>query len=318
MNPLRLLAAYLIDLALGDPENWPHPVRCMGLAIVKGEALICKWAKDPAAECVGGALLTVGLVTSTFTISRVLISTLTQIYSRLGMSIEVLLAWTTLATQSLLIEAQDVLNALDREDLVAARQRLSRIVGRDTHRLDESEICRALIETVAESACDGIIAPLTFLAAGGAPAAMAYKAVNTLDSMIGHIEPPYRYLGCVAARMDDAANLLPARLTALAIAGAALLLRLDAGGALRVWWTDGRKHPSPNAGQCEAAMAGVLGVQLGGLNYYEGRPSLRAYLAEGQKRCCRQDARTSLRVVRAASLLGCSVAVLWCVWRHRK
>jgi adenosylcobinamide-phosphate synthase len=247
MNPLRLLAAYLSDLAVGDPENWPHPVRWMGLAIVKGEALIRKWAKGPAAECVGGALLTVGLVTSTFTISRVLISTLTQIHSRLGASIEVLLAWTTLATRSLLIEAQDVLDALDREDVVAARQRLSRIVGRDTHRLDESEICRALIETVAESACDGIIAPLTFLATGGAPAAMAYKAVNTLDSMIGHIEPPYRYLGCVAARMDDGANFLPARLTALAIAGAAWLTGQDSRRALKVWRTDGWKHSSPNA-----------------------------------------------------------------------
>jgi adenosylcobinamide-phosphate synthase len=215
----------------------------------------------------------------------------------------------------LLAEAGSVLAALDCGQLEMARKRLAMIVGRDTAHLDESEIARAVIETVAEGLCDGVVAPLTYLAIGGVPLAFAYKAMNTLDSMIGHPEPPYRYFGRVAARVDDAANFVPARLTALAIVAAACITKSDWRRAWSIWRRDGDKHASPNAGQSEAAMAGALGVRLGGLSYYDGKPSRKPYLGFGGRVGTRKDARTSLRVAGVASLLTSIVALAWCFWR---
>ncbi|MSO23454.1 MAG: cobalamin biosynthesis protein CobD [Acidobacteria bacterium] len=226
-------------------------------------------------------MLTTCLVAGSYLCTRLSIDTLNRWHHRLGAASEILLAWTVLATRSLQNEASSVLDALSAGDLVEARQRLSRIVGRDTESLGESEMARAVIETVAESTCDGVIAPLTFLTLGGVPAGMAYKAINTLDSMIGHRESPYTYFGRCSARVDDAANFVPARFTALCITAAAGLTGKDATGAWRVWRRDGWKHPSPNAGQGEAAMAGALGIAA------------------------------------VASLLGCAAALLACVWLRR-
>lgn len=183
-------------------------------------------------------------------------------------------------------------------------------MGRDTAHLDESEISRAVIETLAESACDGIVAPLFWLAAGGVSGAMAYKAVNTLDSMIGHPEPPYRYFGRVAARLDDAANLIPARLTALGIVAAAKIQSLNATQARRIWWRDGNRHASPNAGQSEAAMAGALGVRLGGPSSYDGHSHDAPLLcAEGRPPSAR-DARVALSIVAIVSGLAFGLALI--------
>ena len=219
---------------------------------------------------------------------------------------EVALSWTTLATRSLLDESGAVLDALECGDLETARHGLSMIVGRDTDSLDEPQILRAVIETVAESLCDGVIAPLFYLAIGGAPLALAYKAVNTLDSMIGHREAPYLYFGRTAARLDDAANFLPARITALAIVAAAV--PTDVHRAWTVFQRDGGKHPSPNAGQSEAAMAGALGVRLGGLNYYQGVPSPKPLLGAEDRTPSHADARRALRIAGIASMLIFSAA----------
>ncbi len=184
-------------------------------------------------------------------------------------------------------------------------------MGRDTGGLDESEIARAVIETLAESACDGIVAPIFWLTVGGVPYAMAYKAVNTLDSMIGHREPPYCYFGRVAARLDDGVNFLPARLTALAIAA-------HGGDALRIWWRDGGKHASPNAGQSEAAMAGALGVRLGGTNYYDGvRHDGPGFHSEGRPATV-GDARRALGIVAAVSAMAFGAALLAIAWKVRQ
>jgi len=224
--------------------------------------------------------------------------------------LQVLLAWTALATRSLLDEARTVIQALEAHDLERARRRLARIVGRDTGHLSESEIATAVIETLAESSCDGIVAPLFWLAAGGVPCAMAYKAVNTLDSMIGHPEPPYRYFGRVAARLDDAVNLVPARLTALGIVAGAKIRGLDAAQARQIWRRDGGKHASPNAGQSEAAIAGALGVRLGGARSYDGYPHETPLLhAEGRPASV-QDARAALSLVAVVSGLAFGVALL--------
>lgn len=306
MTPIRLALAYGLDLLAGDPEWLPHPVRAFGVTIRRGEALLRRSGGTPARDVCGGAVLTAAVTATAWWMGR-----------PSNAAWQVLLAGTTLATRCLLDEARAVIRALDAGDLGAARGRLARIVGRDTQHLEESEIARALIETLAESCCDGIVAPLFWLAAGGLPMAMAYKAVNTLDSMIGHPEPPYRYFGRVPARLDDLANFAPARLTALAIAASARIHGLDARRSLAIWRRDGSLHASPNAGQSEAAMAGALGVRLGGINAYDGAPRRAPVLhAEGRAPSTR-DARIAVTLVATASALAFAAAWL-AIGRRRR
>jgi len=215
------------------------------------------------------------------------------------------LASTCLSTRNLLDEAAEVMRALENDDLARARLQVGRIVGRDTDELGEEEICRALVETLAESLSDGIIAPLLYLAIGGVPLAIAYKAINTLDSMIGHRDERNLYFGRVAARVDDVANYVPARIAALLLCVAAELIpRANGLRAAQVWLRDGGKHASPNAGQVEAAMAGLLGVQLGGTNKYKGEVVDSPHLGGEFPLPNRNDARRAWKAVGLASLLG--------------
>jgi len=310
MPPSSFAAAYCLDLIAGDPQGMPHPVRLMGQAISQGE----RWLRHPAApanEVLNGAALT-GLIAGGSWFAATLVIRAGGVWG------EVLLAWTTLATRSLLDESSAVLDALDQDDLALARNRLAMIVGRDTQALEEPEIVRAVIETIAEGLCDGVVAPLFYLAVGGLPLAFAYKAVNTLDSMIGHPEAPYRYFGRVPARLDDFANFIPARLAALAIVTGSFLMNRDPHRAWQVFLRDGNNHPSPNAGQPEAAMAGALGVRLGGMNYYEGNPSPKPLLG-GEGRCpTRADARDALQIALIGSLTVFTVGWLWAMWRSHR
>jgi adenosylcobinamide-phosphate synthase len=303
MRSDRFLAAYAIDWIAGDPRWMPHPVRLMGAAISTGE----RWLRRPASpeiEIAQGAVLTSIVVGGAWFAART-----RKRY------VEILLAWTTLATRSLLDESAAVVRAVEAGDIPLARRRLAMIVGRDTQSLDESEILRAVIETLAEGLCDGVVAPLLYLAFGGLPLAFGYKAVNTLDSMIGHNEHPYRYFGRVAARLDDIASFVPARIAAVAICVAALLLRRASGQAWRVLLRDGHRHPSPNAGRPEAAMAGALGVRLGGMNYYDGAPSPKPLLGAEGRRATVSDARAALRITAIASIVVFSLA--WLLLRRR-
>lgn len=318
ITPSRLALAYALDLVAGDPEWLPHPVRAIGMAITAGERCLRKANDGEVGETVKGALLTGTIVAGSWAIARVALRNTGNLSRPWAGLVEAVLAWTTVATRSLLCEAKAVLDALDAGDLDHARRRLSRIVGRDTQSLGEEEIARAIIETVAESACDGIVAPLTWLAIGGVPAAFAYKAANTLDSMIGHPEPPYRNFGHAAARLDDVANLAPARLTALCIVAAAFLTGYDARSAWHVWLRDGDKHASPNAGQSEAAMAGALGVRLGGLNTYGGKPSRSPLLGAEGRPAQPADARRAMRIVATTSALAFSAALICSLWRNGK
>jgi adenosylcobinamide-phosphate synthase len=307
MTAPGLSLAYALDLLLGDPEWFPHPVRLFGSLTRGGEHYLRRFCSAPASEMLAGAVLTGSVASIGWVLGR-----------RKNTAWQVLLAWTALATRSLLDEARAVIHALDNHDVDLARQRLGRIVGRDTARLDETEIARAVIETLAESACDGIVAPLFWLVAGGVSGAMAYKAINTLDSMIGHPEPPYRYFGRAAARLDDAANFIPARLTALGIAAASSVQGLSAERAWQIWLRDGNKHASPNAGQSEAAMSGALGVRLGGDSFYDGHLHHAPLLnAEGRRPSVR-DARAALSLVAVVSGLAFGVALLAVAWRKRK
>ncbi|MCU1257270.1 MAG: Adenosylcobinamide-phosphate synthase [Bryobacterales bacterium] len=299
MTATQLAIAYALDLLVGDPEWFPHPVRFFGLLTRAGERLLRPFTSGPTSEILAGTALTISVASVGWALGRPNNS-----------AWQVLLAWTALATRSLLDEAQAVIRALEAGDLDLARRQLSRIAGRDTANLDATEISRAAIETLAESACDGIVAPLFWLAAGGVPCAMSYKAINTLDSMIGHPEPPYRCFGRAAARLDDAASFIPARLTGLCIVTAARFQGLDAEGAQRIWLRDGDRHASPNAGQSEAAIAGALGVQLGGPSSYDGDPHHAPLLyAEGRPASLR-DAKSALSLIALVSVIAFGAALL--------
>ena len=307
MRSERFLAAYALDWIAGDPPGMPHPVRLIGATISIGE----RWLRRPAPpkiEIAQGAVLTAIVVGGSWAAAR----TISRAGGRYA---EILLAWTTLATRSLLDESAAVVHAVEAQNLPLARRRLAMIVGRDTESLDQPEILRAVIETLAEGLCDGVVAPLMYLALGGLPLAFAYKAVNTLDSMIGHNEHPYRYFGRVAARLDDVANFVPARVAAGAICVAALFLHSAPRRAWRILLRDGHRHPSPNAGRPEAAMAGALGVRLGGVNYYHGTPAPKPLLGAEGSRATVRDARAALRITAVASLIVFSLA--WLVLRRR-
>jgi adenosylcobinamide-phosphate synthase len=300
---LLFTLAYALDWLVGDPEWAPHPVRWMGRLIQAGENFLRRPIRAPRAEFAGGLLLSLSVVGAFGVGSWVLLLWLGRLNHMLAFAVALYFAVTTLATRSLLDEARAVRRLLLNSDLAGARCKVARIVGRDTHALDEPEVTRAVIETLAESASDGVIAPMFYLAIGGAPAALAYKAVNTLDSMIGHRDERYEFFGKFAARLDDAANFIPARLTALLFVLAAWALGLDWRGAWRVLLRDGAKHKSPNAGRPEAAMAGALGVRLGGTNYYDGEPHYGQHLGDAKLPLDHRALRYALRVTACASLL---------------
>jgi len=306
-----LPTAYVVDRIAGDPEWFPHPVRLIGYAISRGEAALRRPDQTRTAELVSGAALTLAVVGSTYWTTSAIIR-LAYRRSRLwGNTAELLLAWTCLAARNLEQEATTVIASVQADNLLLARTRLSRIVGRDTENLSVSEVSRAVIETLAESTSDGVIAPLFYMALGGVPLAMAYKAVNTLDSMIGHSDSKYFYFGKAAARLDDAANYLPSRMSALAVVAAAKLsTQADAQAACRTWRNDGSKHKSPNAGQPESAIAGALRVALGGDNIYSGELIPTQRMGEEFLPPTPSDARRATRLVSVASLIGLGLSVM--------
>jgi adenosylcobinamide-phosphate synthase len=313
-----LAAAYFVDQIFGDPEWFPHPVRLMGLVIERGEAVLRAPGQSDAVEFACGAALSIVVAGSAYGLTAALIGSVHRRSRPLGDAAEILLGWTCLAARDLEQEATAVTGALQRGDLPLARQRLARIVGRDTAGLDAQEISRAVIETVAESASDGIMAPLFYMGAGGVPLAMAYKAINTLDSTIGHADRRYFYFGKAAARLDDVANYLPSRLSALTIVATAALLRhqrtntktLDARTAWQIWLRDGGKHKSPNAGQPESAMAGALQVCLGGDNIYAGERIPGQRMGAEFPPADARAAVQAIRLVPTASLLGLCLSAL--------
>ncbi|TAL09004.1 MAG: cobalamin biosynthesis protein CobD [Nitrospirae bacterium] len=278
-----LLLACTFDAILGDPRWLPHPVRLMGRMIAWFEQGVRRVAANRTGELVAGIVLAVGLPAVSYSLAWLTVEWSSRLHEVIGQGVEVVLAFTTLAARDLADHARAVRQALVTGSLEAARGAVSRIVGRDTAQLSEGEIVRATVESVAESTADGVVAPLFFLVLGGAPLALAYKAISTLDSMIGHMDDRYRYFGWASARLDDLANWIPARLTAFLIVVSTGVVFRNGERMKRVWYIlrrDGKKHPSPNSGHPEAAMAGVLGVQLGGITSYEGIPAERPVLGE--------------------------------------
>lgn len=268
MLPLALALAFLLDMLLGDPLWMPHPVRWMGKAI---ERLEPTFRQRVASPFLAGAAMTAILVAGVWLAAMLTVRAATAIHPAMGLLVQTLMIYTCISARSLADAALAVGDALARAGLAAGRRAVAMIVGREVDRLDETGVTRAAVETVAENLVDGVISPLCFVLLGGAPMAMAYKMINTLDSMIGYKNDRYRDFGRFAARLDDAANFIPARLSVPFIALAAQLIFGQGRRALAVAHRDGRAHASPNAGFPEAAFAGALGVWMGGPNIYHGR-----------------------------------------------
>jgi adenosylcobinamide-phosphate synthase len=308
---ILLATTYLFDHVAGDPEWFPHPVRLIGSLISNGEQVLRNPGDSKKAELLSGAVLAIGVVITTYYGAREIVRQAGRISIVSGVVAQLTLGWTCIAACNLHKEVSAVKHALAIGDIVLARNRLSRIVGRDTEILDEHEICRAVIETLAESTSDGVIAPLFYMLIGGVPLAMAYKAVNTLDSMIGHADNRYFYFGKVAARLDDLANLIPARTTAvLMISTAYLLDGFDTVSAWKIWKRDAGKHKSPNAGQPESAMAGALRARLGGSNSYAGEDVPSELLGGEFERPDLLTVDRALRLASGAWLFGALIGVV--------
>lgn len=265
----QIVIALLLDLAIGDPRWFPHPVRLIGWLITALEGTTRRAIPDAR---VAGAVtaLTVILVTALATVA--LLGIAGWVHPLLGDAAGIVVLYTTFAARDLARHSLAVYRALEKFDLMEARRLVSWMVGRDTERLTETEVVRAAVESIAENTVDGVIAPLLFAVIAGPVGAMAYKAVNTLDSMIGYKNESYIDFGMTAARIDDAANYIPARLAVPILTAAAGLLGFRASAAWRIARRDGRKNLSPNSGMAEAAAAGALGVRLGGVMVRRGRP----------------------------------------------
>jgi adenosylcobinamide-phosphate synthase len=293
-------AAFLLDLILGDPAYRFHPIRLIGNGLIAPlERSLRKWGQD---GCAGGAVLAAGTLAVVVGIVWTA-DALLSMHPLLQWFFRLYILYSCIALKDLNVHVMRVQQALAGGDIETARGHLSWIVGRETSGLSEVQIAAACIETLAENVSDGVIAPLFYAAAGGAPAAIAYKAVNTLDSMVGYKTAAYRRIGRVSARLDDAANYIPARLSFLFILAAGRMFRKN-GAAWRIAAANRRRHASPNAGYPEAAAAGVLNVRLGGPNEYHGETVEKPYVNETGNPPAQTDIEAARRIVFYAALIA--------------
>jgi len=277
-----LIYCYIADLIFGDPEWFPHPVRGMGKLVgcldKKRQRNAYKWV-----ERVKGLILAFIVIGISSGFAYLILKFSRKLNPFLGNLVWIFLGYTTLSIKDLFLKVKAILEKLKAGALAEARYKISQIVGRDTQDLSEDKIIRATVESIAESTNDGVIAPLFYLILGGPVLAIAYKAINTLDSMIGYRNEKYIHFGWFSAKLDDIANFLPARITGFLIAVSSFILGKGFKSSLGIMLRDGRKHPSPNSGISEAAMAGALGVKLGGVSTYQGSLSEKPYLGEERK-----------------------------------
>lgn len=295
-----IVAAVILDLLVGDPRFFPHPVVFMGRLIGVLEAMLRRLVRS---ERLGGILLLVMTVVISCGVAAVFLKGAYAVSPLLGFAVAVLLSFSCISARSLQLESGLVADRIEAGDLKGARAYLSRIVGRDTAELDVPEVWRANVETVAENTSDGVIAPLFCLILGGPLLALAYKAVNTLDSMVGYRNDRYLDFGWASARADDLANFIPARLTGLLMVAAAPLAGLSARSAWRIMRRDGLNHASPNSGIPEAAAAGALGVRLGGTNVYSGITVVKPTIGDPLKLLSFSSWRGSVRLMYGSEML---------------
>ncbi len=305
-----LLAGFLLDMAVGDPHWLPHPIRLIGWSIKSMEKLLRpkKAANNVLLFRRGVALaVLIPLLTALMTAGLLLLAW--KLHFTIGLLMETVFCWLVLAARSLKTETTPVQDALVRGDMAAARERIGWLVGRDTAELDSEEITKAAVETIAENTNDGVIAPLFYLVLGGPILGMTYKAVNTLDSMVGYKNDLYLYFGRCSARLDDITGFIPARLSALLMILAAKLLHLPADRAWQIFRRDRLNHLSPNSAQTEAVCAGALGIQLGGSHTYGGKLVVKPFIGDKIRSAEPQDIARSQQLMLLTSILA--LITLW-------
>ena len=296
-----LAAAFLLDCLLGDPRWLPHPICLMGKLIAGTEKGLRRLVKN---EFFGGLLLVIVVITVSTAVPWAILILVGMINPWLETVLQVWFCYQILAMKSLRTESMRVYTPLKAGDLPLARKYLSWIVGRETDPLDEEGVAKAAVETVAENTSDGVVAPLIFMAIGGAPLGFLYKAINTMDSMIGYKNDKYIRFGRAAARLDDAANFIPARLSALLMILAAYILRFDGGNARRIYWRDRRNHKSPNSAQTESVCAGALHIQLAGPAVYFGKLVEKPTIGDRDRSTTAEDICLANRLMIGTSVLA--------------
>ncbi len=310
---LIFLLAVIADLRLGDRLTGDyHPVIAIGYLIKRGEDFLYPDRENPRKEFFAGLFLTIAVVAVTYCFVKILLFTGLFLGIYLYYLLFFYLVYAVVACGGLADEARNVLLTLQSEGLIAGRTALGRIVGRETAQLDEDEIYRAVIETVAENFSDGVVAPLFYFWLGGLPLAWAYKAVNTLDSMLGYKNRHYLYFGRAAAYLDDLANFIPARLSGLLIIAAAMIKGRNWREGWRILKRDSKAHSSPNSGYPEAAMAGVLGLRLGGDNFYHGRLVKKPFIGDPLNQVAGEYIFEAVNILYSGSIILISVAVIGC------
>jgi adenosylcobinamide-phosphate synthase len=311
MSPMGLFVVYLLDLLFGDPEGSFHPIRILGKTIEYLERKLNMIKRNVLSEKTLGILLCSIVVISAYAITWGSIYLSHSLNSYLGIFVSIVFAYFTISIKSLGKAAKDVGNRLKEGDERSAQKYLSFIVGRDTMALNRKEIIKATVETVAENTSDGIVAPIFYLIIGGPPLGMAYKAVNTLDSMVGYKNEKYLDLGWASAKCDDLANYIPARVTGMLMIVAAMILKKDWRCAYATVRRDARKHRSPNSGYPESAVAGALRVQLGGTNYYSGVPIVTALIGQNREHLNENSIRDVVNIMRITSAIMILLGVLF-------
>lgn len=309
-STIALLLGIILDFILGDPHGWWHPVMGIGKIITKTEtALRSIFLKTKTGERIAGGILAVIVVFISVGIPAVLLYGAYWLHSVAGMILEAVMCYAMLAAKSLRTESMKVASALEQEGLEAGRKAVSMIVGRDTKRLDETGVIKAAVETVAENTSDGVIAPLLFMGIFGGLGGFFYKAINTMDSMIGYKNEKYRYFGTAAAKLDDVVNFIPARISAFMMILSAFLCGMDGKGAFRIFKRDRYCHASPNSAQTESVMAGALGVQLAGDAWYFGVKHEKPTIGDAKRPVELADIERSNRLMYVTAILT-AVAVL--------
>lgn len=300
-----VVAGFLLDALLGDPRRIPHPIVAMGNAIAWLEPrLRAAFPDTPSGARRAGVVLVAVLCAGSFGATWCLIAVAGLVHPLLGFAVETWLCYQALAACELRRQSMRVVRELTREGLPAARRAVGMIVGRDTEALDERGVLKAAVETVAENTADGVVGPLVYLIVGGAPLGMLYKAVNTMDSMVGYKNERYLDFGRAAARVDDVLGFVPARLAALCMIAAAPVAGLSAKGAWHIWRRDRFNHASPNSAQTESAMAGALGVELAGSAVYFGKLVEKPTMGDATRSIEREDVRRANRLMVLASALS--------------